>query len=109
MPLEELPVLHFHPMYRRQILNGEKKLTIRLNNALTVGAVAIMFGEEPRRFPGKIIRCEQRALSSLNDTDAREDGFSDTDELQERLRFHYPDFSPDAQVSILRFALDEHL
>lgn len=105
--LHELPVLHFHPCYRHQVLGGEKRTTIRYNTSLTTGAVALMFGEDTTCFPGQIIHCEQRALSLLNDTDAREDGFADSDELLERLRFHYPGLPADAQVSIIRFKLAE--
>ncbi|MFE7096716.1 ASCH domain-containing protein [Streptomyces erythrochromogenes] len=96
--------LHFHPAYLDAVRTGRKTTTVRFRDPVETGPVNMVFeSDDEVVLPGVITRIVSRRVAELTEADAVADGFSDLAELQDRLRFHYPDIKPTDDATIVHF------
>ncbi|MEV6682933.1 ASCH domain-containing protein [Streptomyces erythrochromogenes] len=98
--------LRFHPAYLDAVRTGRKTTTVRFRDPVETGPVNMVFeSDDEVVLPGVITRIVSRRVAELTEADAVADGFRDLAELQDRLRFHYPDIKPADDAAIVHFRL----
>lgn len=106
LPQAAMQDLYFHPSYLDAVRTGRKTTTVRFRDPVETGPVNMVFelGDEVV-LPGVITQVTPRVVAELTEADAVADGFRDLAELQDRLRFHYPDIKPTDEAAIVHFRL----
>nr|WP_221888773.1 ASCH domain-containing protein [Streptomyces sp. WAC05292] len=98
--------LYFHRTYLDAVRAGRKTSTVRFRDPVEPGPVNMVFElDEDVVVPGVVTRITPKTVAELTESDAVADGFRDLAELQDRLRFHYPDIKPTDDVSVVHFRL----
>ncbi|MFF9983400.1 ASCH domain-containing protein [Streptomyces erythrochromogenes] len=98
--------LHFHRTYLDAVRTGRKTTTVRLHDPVEPGPVNMVFElDDEVLLSGEVTRIASKSVAELTEADAVADGFRDLAELQERLRFHYPDVKPTDDVTVVHFRL----
>lgn len=98
--------LYFHPSYLDAVRAGRKTTTVRFRDPVEAGPVNIVFElDDEVVMPGVITQVTPVVVAELTEADAVADGFRDLAELQDRLRFHYPDIKPTDEATIVHFRL----
>ncbi len=100
-------MLHFSPRYRRDIVTGKKRMTIRYGRKYRVRPGNIVFlavGNEPVA-RAKITSVQVKQLNRLNPEEIRMEGFRSFDELLSNLRKHYPEITPKSYVTVIKWVL----
>ena len=65
MPVQQ-QVIEFHPRHRAAVLNGTKTLTVRWNEAITVGAAWLAFDPAGREMlDGVVLKIQRFPLNKL--------------------------------------------
>ncbi|MEV4191204.1 ASCH domain-containing protein [Streptomyces toxytricini] len=99
-------ILYFHRTYLDAVRAGRKTSTVRFRDPVEPGPVNMVFElDEDVVVPGAITQITSKSVAELTEEDALADGFRDLAELQDRLRFHYPDIKPTDDVSVVHFRL----
>ncbi|RSS51150.1 ASCH domain-containing protein [Streptomyces sp. WAC06614] len=100
--------LYFHPAYLDAVRSGRKTTTVRFRDPVEPGPVRMVFeSDDEVVLSGAVTGTTSRAVAELTDADAVADGFRDLAELQDRLRFHYPDIAPTDEVTVVHFRLTD--
>ncbi|MFD0721489.1 ASCH domain-containing protein [Streptomyces globosus] len=98
--------MYFHRTYLDAVRAGRKTSTVRFRDPVEPGPVNMVFElDEDVVVPGVVTRITPKTVAELTESDAVADGFRDLAELQDRLRFHYPDIKPTDDVSVVHFRL----
>jgi cytidine deaminase len=98
--------LYFHPGYLDAVRTGRKTTTVRFRDPVETGPVNMVFElDDEVVLPGVITQVIPKVVAELTEPDAVADGFRDLAELQDRLRFHYPDIKPTDEAVIVHFRL----
>ncbi|MEV5709271.1 ASCH domain-containing protein [Actinoallomurus sp. NPDC052274] len=105
-PRAAVPSLRFHRDYLDAVRTGTKVTTIRFRDPGTTGPVNLVFEpDEEVTLPGLITEVVGKRVAELTDADAVADGFRELAELQDRLRYHYPEIKPTDEIAIVHFRL----
>ncbi|MFE3549049.1 ASCH domain-containing protein [Streptomyces kronopolitis] len=98
--------LHFHRTYLEAVRTGRKTTTVRFRDPVETGPVNMVFElDDEVVLPGVVTRITSKSVAELTEADAIADGFRDLAELQDRLRFHYPDIKSTDDTTIVHFRL----
>ncbi|MEW2615306.1 ASCH domain-containing protein [Streptomyces sp. NPDC047880] len=101
-----IQALHFHPAYLDAVRAGRKTTTVRFRDPVETGPVNMVFElDDEVVLPGVITQITSKRVAELTEADAIADGFRDLAELQDRLRFHYPDIKSTDDATIVHFRL----
>ncbi|MFD6938558.1 ASCH domain-containing protein [Streptomyces goshikiensis] len=96
--------LYFHRAYLDAVRTGRKTTTVRFRDPVETGPVDMVFElDDEVVLPGVVTRITSKGVGELTGVDAVADGFDDLAELQDRLRFHYPDIKSSDEVTIVHF------
>lgn len=96
--------LHFHRDYLDAVRTGRKTTTVRFRDPVETGPVNMVFElDDEVVLSGVVTQITPRSVAELTEADAVADGFRDLAELQERLRFHYPDIKSTDDATIVHF------
>ena len=88
-PEPKLKHLEFKDKFRRQLLSGEKKATVRLHTTLREGDRVLIHCGGEILGEGVVEKVEEKKPDELTEEDARADGFASLDELLEEIRRLY--------------------
>ncbi|GGN45656.1 hypothetical protein GCM10012285_29440 [Streptomyces kronopolitis] len=98
--------LHFHRTYLEAVRTGRKTTTVRFRDPVETGPVNMVFElDDEVVLPGVVTRITSKSVAELTEADAIADGFRGLAELQDRLRFHYPDIKSTDDTTIVHFRL----
>lgn len=98
--------LHFHRTCLEAVRTGRKTTTVRFRDPVETGPVNMVFElDDEVVLPGVVTRITSKSVAELTEADAIADGFRDLAELQDRLRFHYPDIKSTDDTAIVHFRL----
>ncbi|MEU7551968.1 ASCH domain-containing protein [Streptomyces sp. NPDC044571] len=98
--------LHFHRTYLEAVRTGRKTTTVRFQDPVQTGLVNMVFElDDEVVLPGVVTQITSKGVAELTEADAIADGFRDLAELQDRLRFHYPDIKSTDEATIVHFRL----
>ncbi|MEV7612089.1 ASCH domain-containing protein [Streptomyces sp. NPDC089799] len=101
-----MQALHFHRAYLDAVRTGRKTSTVRFRDPVETGPVNMVFElDDEVVLSGVVTRITSKSVAELTEADAIADGFRDLAELQDRLRFHYPDITSIDDVSVVHFRL----
>ncbi|GHC84448.1 ASCH domain-containing protein [Streptomyces flavofungini] len=98
--------LYFHRTYLDAVRTGRKTTTVRFRDPVETGPVNMVFElDDEVVLPGVVTQITSKGVATLTEADAVADGFRDLAELQDKLRFHYPDIRSTDDVTIVHFRL----
>jgi len=98
--------LYFHRDYLDSVRTGRKTTTVRFRDPVATGPVDMVFEpDEEVVLQGVVTQITSKRVDELTEQDAIADGFRDLAELQDRLRYHYPDILPADDIAVVRFRL----
>jgi len=100
-------MLHFSPRYRKALVAGKKRMTIRYGRKYRVRPGNVVFlavGNEPIA-RAKITSVQVKQLNRLTRDEIRMEGFHSFNDLLENLRKHYPDITPRSYVTVIKWVL----
>lgn len=100
-------VIKFHKKYYLKMLNGDKTQTMRLaRKRLDVrenDIVTAVFPGWDEKLTIKILKIGYKQVKSINDDDARREGFDTVDELLDDLKGFYPNMDKWDRLYYYRF------
>ena len=94
--------LEFKDRFRKQLLSGEKRVTVRLNTTLKEGDRVLIHGGGEILGEGVIEKVERKRPEELTEEDAKADGFKSLSELLGEIRRLYGDVD---RVFVIRFSM----
>lgn len=101
-----MQALHFHRTYLEAVRTGRKTTTVRFRDPVETGPVNMVFElDDEVVLSGVVTQITSKSVAELTEADAIADGFRDLAELQDRLRFHYPDIKSTDDATIVHFRL----
>jgi len=98
----KLKHLEFKEKFRRRLVKGEKKATVRLYTSLEEGDRVLIHCGGEILGEGIIEEVKQKTLDELTEEDAKADGFKSLEELLGEIRRLYGDVD---RVLIIRFSM----
>ncbi|WP_431790660.1 ASCH domain-containing protein [Kocuria palustris] len=106
MPVQQ-QVIEFHPRHRAAVLNGTKTLTVRWNEAITVGAAWLAFDPAGREMlDGVVLKIQRFPLNKLTAAAVRAPENTDMVEYVRQLREnYYPSMPTDALLDVVHFRI----
>lgn len=99
---QKLKHLEFKEKFRRQLLSGEKKATVRLHTTLREGDRVLIHCGGEILGEGMVERVEEKRPDELTEEDAKDDGFASLHELLEEIKRLYGDVD---RVFVIRFSM----
>ncbi|MFD7629744.1 ASCH domain-containing protein [Streptomyces sp. NPDC059851] len=101
-----MQALHFHRAYLDAVRTGRKTTTVRFRDPVETGPVNMVFElDDEVVLSGVVTQITSKSVAELTREDAVADGFRDLAELQDKLRFHYPDIKSTDAVTVVHFRL----
>ncbi|NPA76272.1 MAG: ASCH domain-containing protein [Candidatus Diapherotrites archaeon] len=100
-------MLHFSPRYRKDLISGKKRMTIRYGRKYRVRPGNVVFlavGNVPIA-RAKITSVQVKQLNRLTPQEIRMEGYRSFDDLLANLRKHYPEITPQSYVTVIKWAL----
>ena len=106
MPVQQ-QVIEFNPRHRAAVLNGSKTVTVRWNEAITVGAAWLAFDPAGREvLDGVVLNIERFPLNKLTAAAVRAPENTDMAEYVRQLREnYYPSMPADALLDVVQFRI----
>jgi hypothetical protein len=100
-------MLHFSERYKKDLLSGKKRMTIRYGRKYRVrpGNIVFLAVKNVPLVRAKITSVQTKQLNRLTPQEIRMEGYSNFNELFENLRKHYPDIRPDSYVTVIKWVL----
>ncbi len=98
----KLKHLEFKEKFRRQLIKGEKKATVRLHTSLEEGDRVLIHCGGEILGEGVIEGVEVKSVDELTDEDAKADGFASLEEMLGEIRSLYGDVD---RVFVIRFSM----
>jgi len=98
--------IHFSKEYKKKILKGEKKATIRLGKRkFKVGeTVEIIVGDE-KIGEARITNVFYTTLDEIGKEEVRRDGFTKKSKLEKALKKHYPKIKRSSTLTVIEFEM----
>jgi len=98
--------IHFSKKYKKKILKGEKRATLRLGKRkFKVGeTVEIMIGNK-KIGEAIITNVSYTTLNEIGKEEVRKDGFTKKSKLEKALKQHYPKIKKDSILTVIEFKL----
>ena len=106
MPVQQ-QVIEFNPRHRAAVLNGSKTVTVRWNEAITVGAAWLTFDPAGREvLDGVVLKIQRFPLNKLTAAAVRAPENTDMAEYVRQLREnYYPSMPTDALLDVVHFRI----
>jgi cytidine deaminase len=98
-------VVRFNKRYYEAVVSGEKTVTVRWDDPMTIGPAIFVFEDHPEsaRIDGEVLTSDRHSLESLTAEQAKMPDGADVAALISGLKSHYPDMPPNAMVDVVTF------
>lgn len=99
--------VRFSARYHDAIVWGQKTMTIRFQDPVSVGSAFFVFEDDDgyRRLDGEIDAVTPRRFDALTVEEARRENVSSVEDLRTGLLRHYPNLTDDSIVDVVEFHL----
>lgn len=100
--------IRFNPRYYEAVREGSKTATTRLDDPCSAGPAWLVFEFDDgfKRLRGIVDSVKTTRFDQLTDEDARLEGGTVAEDLQNGLRGHYPAIQADSPVDVVRFHVE---
>ncbi|AGL17817.1 zinc-binding CMP/dCMP deaminase [Actinoplanes sp. N902-109] len=99
--------LRFRATYLPAVRDGSKRVTMRFRDPVQVGPALLVFEfDDEVCLRGRITSTVAKRVDSINDDEAREDGFTSAADVLAGLRDHYPALQASDEIVVVRFEVD---
>ncbi|MEV4707859.1 ASCH domain-containing protein [Actinoplanes sp. NPDC049316] len=99
--------LRFRATHLPAVRDGSKRVTMRFGDPVQVGPALLVFDSDNEVcLRGRITSTVAKRVDSINDDEAREDGFTSAADVLPGLRDYYPALQASDEIMIVRFEMN---
>lgn len=100
-------IVRFNKRYYEAVAAGEKTVTIRWDEPITMGPATFVFEDHPENptLVGEVVAIDRCGLDTLTAEQAKMPSGADVATLKAGLQIHYPDMPADAVVDVVTFTI----
>ena len=105
---QQIQHLRFRASHLSAVRDGGKRMTMRFNDPVQVGPALLVFEcDDAISLPGRITSTVAKAVGTVTDDEAREDGFASAIDVLPGLRDYYPGLQSSDEIVIVRFDVND--
>ncbi|GAB3264557.1 ASCH domain-containing protein [Arthrobacter pigmenti] len=100
-------VVRFNKRYYEAVAAGQKTVTVRWDDPITIGPVTYVFEDHPQSptLEGDVVAVDRYTLDTLTAEQAKMSSAADVTTLKAGLQSHYPNMPSDATVDVVTFTV----
>lgn len=100
-------VVRFNKRYYEAVAAGQKTVTVRWEDPITIGPATFVFEDHPQSptLEGEVVTIDSYVLDTLTSEQAKMPSGTDVTTLKAGLQSHYPNMPSDAVVEVVTFTV----